>query len=257
MSNKNEVFEYLIDQLRQQLPVADVMGEIKRWSIDRSIAGRGNYTDEENAIIDAYIGLEHNPYKQQCEDLAHEVQSLKNQLRDASAQIKELTCALDCAENEVMCLRSVVDLDPKGAIGYIRRANSAMTDTMRHLYLSKALEELGCKDAPEQSGCRKEDVQECEHSWIIMPGLFLSEGNPNNVPGSELCSKCGKREWDNKEYKPKNDTQECYHNWQFVNGKAPAVCVNCGVTKSSECEHDWEYYYPNGRRCTKCGLVNL
>lgn len=94
MSNKNEVFEYLIDQLRQQIPVVDVMGEIKRWSIDRSIAGRGNYTDEENAIIDAYIGLAHNPYKQQCEDLAREVQSLKNQLRDASAQIKELHMAL-------------------------------------------------------------------------------------------------------------------------------------------------------------------
>lgn len=48
MSNKNEVFEYLIDQLRQQVN------------------------------------------NSQCEDLAHEVQSLKNQLRDASAQIKEL-----------------------------------------------------------------------------------------------------------------------------------------------------------------------
>lgn len=117
MANKNEVFEYLIDQLRQQVN------------------------------------------SNQCEDLVHEVQSLKNKLRDASAQIKELTCALDCAENEVMCLRSIVDLDPKGAIGYIRRANSAMTDTMRRQYLSKALEELGCKDAPEQSGCRKEDAQ--------------------------------------------------------------------------------------------------
>lgn len=117
MSNKNEVFEYLIDQLRQQVN------------------------------------------SNQCEDLVHEVQSLKNQLRDASAQIKELTCALDCAENEVMCLRSIVDLDPKGAIGYIRRANSAMTDTMRRQYLSKALEELGCRDVPEKSGCRKEDAQ--------------------------------------------------------------------------------------------------
>lgn len=48
MSDKNEVFEYLIDQLRQQVN------------------------------------------NNQCEDLAHEVQSLKNRLRDASAQIKEL-----------------------------------------------------------------------------------------------------------------------------------------------------------------------
>lgn len=195
MSNKNEVFEYLIDQLRQQV---------------------GN-----------------NPCKQQCEDPAHEVQSLKNQLRDASARIKELTCALDCAENEVMCLRSIVDLDPKGAIGYIRRANSAMTDTMRRQYLSKALEELGCKDAPEQSGCRKEDAQECEHSWIIMPGLFLSEGNPNNVPGSELCSKCGKREYADEEYKPKNDTQGWPYSFYYVvtDGSAPfgtKVCKTCG-----------------------------
>lgn len=127
MSNKNEVFEYLIGQLRQQLPVVDVMGEIERWSIDRSIAGRGNYTDEENAIIDAYIGLEHNPYKQQCEDLVHEVQSLKNQLRDASAQIKELHLALVKATGDVEAYK------------LIRKQ--------------------------EQSGCRKEDTQECEHVW--------------------------------------------------------------------------------------------
>lgn len=50
---------------------------------------------------------------------------------------------------------------------------------------------------------------------------------------------------------------ECRHNWQFVNGKAPAVCINCGVTQSEECKHEWEYYYPDGRRCSKCGLVNL
>lgn len=59
MSNKNEVFEYLIDQLRQQV----------------------------------------NSNK--CEDLAHEVLSLKNQLRDASAQIKELHKALAIATGDV------------------------------------------------------------------------------------------------------------------------------------------------------------
>lgn len=232
MNNKNEVFEYLIDQLRQQLPVVDVMGEIKRWSIDRSIAGRGNYTDEENAVIDAYIGLEHNPYKQQCEDLAHEVQSLKNQLRDTSAQIKELTLALDSSDNEVMCLRSIVDINPKGAIGYIRRANSAMTDAMRRQYLRKALEELGCKDTPEQSGCRKEDTKGCDHNWIIAPGLFIAEGHKDNVPGSRFCSECGAREWDDPEYEPKAYTQKC--------------------------KHEWEYYYPNGeehRCCAKCGVI--
>lgn len=52
MNTKNEVFEYLIDQLRQH--------------------------------------VNSHPYKQQCEDLAHEVLSLKNQLRDASALVAEL-----------------------------------------------------------------------------------------------------------------------------------------------------------------------
>lgn len=89
MSNKNEVFEYLIDQLRQQVN------------------------------------------NNQCEDLAHEVQSLKNQLRDASAQIKELHEALATATGD--------------AEGYklIRKG--------------------------EQSGCRKDDAQVTE-PWIKWEG---------------------------------------------------------------------------------------
>lgn len=52
VSNNDAVIEFLLSQLRQQLT--------------------------------------NNPYKQQCEDLAHEVLSLKNQLRDASALVAEL-----------------------------------------------------------------------------------------------------------------------------------------------------------------------
>lgn len=85
MSNKNEVFEYLIGQLRQQVN------------------------------------------NNQCEDLAHEVQSLKNQLRDASAQIKELKLALAKATGDVEAYKLIRE--------------------------------------QEQSGCRKEDTQECEHVW--------------------------------------------------------------------------------------------
>lgn len=196
VNSKNEVFEYLIDQLRQQLPAVDVMGEIKRWSIDRSIVGRGIYiyTDEENAIIDAYIGLEHNPYKQQCEDLAHGVLSLKNQLRDASAQIKDLHLALVKATGDVEAYKLIRE--------------------------------------QEQSGCRKEDTQECDHNWIIAPGLFIAEGHKGNVPGSRFCCECGAREWDDPEYEPKAYTQKC--------------------------KHEWEYYYPNGeehRCCAKCGVI--
>lgn len=104
MNTKNEVFEYLIDQLRQQ--------------------------------------VNSGPYKQQCEDLAREVLSLKNQLRDASAQIKELHLALVKATGDVEAYK------------LIRKQ--------------------------EQSGCRKEDTQECGHDWY-----FYDKG------ASMMCKKCG------------------------------------------------------------------
>lgn len=113
MSSKNEVFEYLIDQLRQQLT--------------------------------------NNPYKQQCEDLAREVQSLKNQLRDASAQVAELQKELEHMGNE-----------------YRRAIDYALSD------------------APEQSGCRKNDTQGCEHEWRPCVGIF------RNLEGAtSMCMKCG------------------------------------------------------------------
>ena len=165
MSNNDAVIEFLLNQLRQQLT--------------------------------------NNPYKQQCEDLAHEVLSLKNQLRDASALVAELQETIKLMNEDFDRVTNHGGPLPKGK--------------------SYVVGEHG----PEQSGCRKEDVQECEHSWIFMPGLFLSEGNPNNVPGSELCSKCGKREWDDKEYKPKNDTQECEHDW-VLSDEDYVVCRACG-----------------------------
>lgn len=110
MSNKNEVFEYLIDQLRQQ------------------------------------VGS--NLYKQQCEDLAHEVLSLKNQLRDMSAQIKELHLALAQATGDVEAYKLI----RKG--GYVNGGQR---------YERYVLGEHG----PEQSGCRKEDTRECKHDWVL------------------------------------------------------------------------------------------
>lgn len=88
MNSKNEVIEYLLNQLRQQVN------------------------------------------NNQCEDLAHEVLSLKNQLRDASALVAELQKELEYMGNE-----------------YRRAIDYALSD------------------APEQSGCRKNDAQECEHKW--------------------------------------------------------------------------------------------
>ncbi len=242
MNTKNEVFEYLIDQLWHQVNKKDVtsfnvsvrisdLDEVKQviHNLQQHIAGKD---DEIRMLKDSLRQqMANNPHKQQCEDLAHEVQSLKNQLRDMSELVDELMGTITLMNEDFGRVTGRSGPLPKGE--------------------SYVVGEHG----PEQSGCRKGDTQECEHSWIIMPGLFLSEGNPNNVPGSELCCKCGKREWDVKGYKPKDDTQECSYNWRFVNGKAPAVCINCGMTKSSKCEHEWCFYDGGAlKMCRICGL---
>lgn len=152
MSNKNEVFEYLIDQLRQQ--------------------------------------VDNNPYKQQCEDLAHEVLSLKNQLRDTSALVAELQ------GDNIKKSEHISHLT-----GRVKELHLALVQATGDVEAYKLIREQ------EQSGCRKDD------------------------------------------------TPECHHNWRFANGKAPAVCINCGVTKSSKCEHKWQFYgvgFPC--MCLKCGL---
>lgn len=180
MSNKNEVFEYLIDQLRQQ--------------------------------------VSSNTYKQQCEDLAHEVQSLKNQLRDASALVAELR------EDNIKKSEHISHLT-----GQVKGLTKQLAEATGDVEAYKLIREQ------EQSGCRKDDTQECEHEWL----------HSKHKTGF-VCFNCGAR---------KEDTQECHHNWRFVNGKAPAVCINCGVTKSSECEHEWQFYgvgFPC--MCIKCGL---
>lgn len=111
MQNANDaVIEFLLNQLRQQLT--------------------------------------NNPYKQQCEDLAHEVLSLKNQLRDASSLVAELQKELEHTGNE-----------------YRRAVDYALSD------------------APEQSGCSKEDAQECSHEWVL-----------DNRGDYYVCYKCGKQE---------------------------------------------------------------
>lgn len=79
MNTKNEVFEYLIDQLRQQVNKKDVT------SFDVSV--RISDLDEVKQVI-------HNlhPHIAGKDD---EIRVLKDRLRDASAQIKELYEALD------------------------------------------------------------------------------------------------------------------------------------------------------------------
>lgn len=112
MSNKNEVFEYLIDQLRQQVN------------------------------------------NKQCEDLAHEVLSLKNQLRDASALVAELQSEL----------QHQIDM----AAG-VHRWSTAYFDEKGKVFKV----ESGVKT--EQSGC-----QIGEHDWVL-------DADEDYL----VCKKCG------------------------------------------------------------------
>lgn len=96
MGNKDEVFEYLIEQLRHRVSKFDVVAEIHKMSIDRSITGRSGYSDEENAIIDGYMGRDsdsekiiHN-LKQHLARKDDEIRTLKDQLLQAKDKVEEL-----------------------------------------------------------------------------------------------------------------------------------------------------------------------
>lgn len=115
MSNKNEVFEYLIGQLRQQVN------------------------------------------NNQCEDLAHEVQSLKNQLRDASELVGELQETIKLMNDDFNRATRCGGPLPKGE-SYVVGVHG-----------------------PDQSGCRKEDTQECVHDYRLV--LWCSD--------LKQCAKCG------------------------------------------------------------------
>lgn len=248
MNTKNEVFEYLIDQLRQQVSKKDVtsfnvsvqisdLDEVKQviHNLQQHIAGK----DDEIRVLKDSLRQQVN--NNQCEDLAHEVLSLKSELARYKKPYIVYVKKTDWVQGDSRFLKKwgkhsadilreciqEQDAEIQSLKNRLRDASAQINELHREIsVLTNAFPR-----EPEQSGCRKEDAQECKHSWIIMPGLFLSEGNPNNVPGSELCSKCGKREWDDKEYKPKNDTQECEHEWQFYGVGFPCMCLKCGLKK--------------------------
>lgn len=109
MSNKNEVFEYLIAQLRQQVN------------------------------------------NNKCEDLVHEVQSLKNQLRDASA-----------------------------LVGVLQEDNIKKSEYISHLTGQVKELHMALVQATGGAEAYKIDTQECKHDWY-----FYDKG------ASMVCIKCG------------------------------------------------------------------
>lgn len=208
MSNNNDaVIEFLLSQLRQQ--------------------------------------VNNNPYKQQCEDLAHEVLSLKNQLRDASALVAELHLALTQATGDVEAYKLI----RKGALG------------------------------PEQSGCR-DDAAHVEKSWIEHAGaacpvpddtvvdikfrngkmesntkaLWWSWG-PNGGPYEIVAYRVSAQQWN------KGDTRECAHDWVLDEKGDYFVCAKCGKQEAEliDCQHTNTVGLRKGfapgftKKCLDCG----
>lgn len=137
MSNKNEVFEYLIDQLRSQ--------------------------------------VNNNPYKQQCEDLAHEVQSLKNQLRDMSELVDALLGTITLMNGKSEHISHLT-----GRVKDLAKQLAEATGDVEAYKLARKGEH-----GPEQSSCRGEDTQECEHEWRVVQYSAGLETNKCRLCGAE------------------------------------------------------------------------
>ncbi|ECO0327455.1 hypothetical protein ZS60_22170 [Salmonella enterica subsp. enterica serovar Enteritidis] len=103
----------------------------------------------------------------QCEDLMQEVQSLKNQLRDVSVLAAELQ------EDNIKKSEHVSHLT--GQVKELHMALVKATGDAEAYKLARKGEH-----GPEQSGCRKEDAQGCEHDWYFY-----------DTSASMMCRICG------------------------------------------------------------------
>lgn len=200
MNSKNEVFEYLIDQLRQQV----------------------------------------NSNK--CEDLAHEVLSLKNQLRDTSAQIKELQEDNIKKSEHISHLSELVD----ELMGTITLMNG---DVEAYKVLRK------CACAYGQSGCR-DDSAHVEKSWIEHTGAACPVPDDTVV---DIKFRNGEVE---------SNTKALGWSWRTNGGPYEIVAYRivgrgrgteqpgCRKGDTQECNHVWYRYKLGGytKMCTRCGL---
>lgn len=181
MSNKNDVFEYLIDQLRQQ--------------------------------------VNNNP----CEDLAHEVQSLKNQLRDASALVAELQ------KDNIKKSEHISHLT-----GQVKELHMALATATGDVEAYKLIRKQ------EQSGCRKEDIQVAE-PWVKWEGGECPVPKDTIVQirmrdGTSACEPrvAGELRWDHRGWRGditryRVVKPECKHDWVMADADDFQTCSKCGA----------------------------
>lgn len=101
MSNKNEVFEYLIDQLRQQVSnnqcedlvheVLSLKSELARYKKPYiSYVKKTDWVQGDSRFLKKWGKHRADILRECIQEQDAEIQSLKNQLRDASALVAEL-----------------------------------------------------------------------------------------------------------------------------------------------------------------------
>lgn len=201
MSNKNEVFEYLIDQLRQQVNKKDAtsfnvsvrisdLDEVKQviHNLQQHIAGKD---DEIRALKDS---LRQQVNNNQCEDLAHEVQSLKSELarykKPYIAYVKKTDWVQGDSrflkkwgKHRADILRECIqeqDAEIQSLKNQLRDASAQIKELHKALAIATGdVEAYKRIREQEQSGCRKEDVRECRHEWDVDGDYCM------------MCTKCG------------------------------------------------------------------
>ena len=187
MNSKNEVFEYLIDQLRQQVnsnqcedlahEVQSLKSELARYKKQYiTYVKKTDWVQGGSRFLKKWGKHRADILRECIQEQDAELQSLKNQLRDASAQIKELHKALVQATGDVEAYKLI--------------------------------------RGQEQSGCRKEDAQECEHEWC-----FYNKG------ALMMCRICGLK----SPGRQKEDAQECKHAWVMADADDFQTCSKCGA----------------------------
>lgn len=167
MSNKNEVFEYQIDQLRQQV---------------------GN-----------------NPYKQQCEDLAHEVQSLKNRLRDMSEVVDELMGTITLMNGGVEAYKVL----RKGGYGSEQYSCSGDATQVRDSWIEHGacpVPDDAAVDIKFRNGKVESNTKALWWSWGTKGGPYEIVAYRAAKPG-------------------------CEHDWYFYDKGASMMCKKCGLKK--------------------------
>lgn len=223
MNTKNEVFEYLIDQLRQQVnnspykqQCEDLAHEV--LSLKRELARykkpyiayvkKTDWVQGDSRFLKKWGKHRADILRECIQEQDAELQSLKNQLRDASAQIKQLHQALATATGDVEAYKLI----RKGEHG------------------------------PTQSGCRKEDTQVAE-PWVKWEGgecpvpkdtivqIRMRDGTSACEPGVAGELRWGHRGWRGDITRYRVVKPECEHEWRFYNKGASMMCKKCGLNK--------------------------